>query len=362
MINPPTKDSVSLTKVLGFSRKAIKVLAVIAFVILFGRMFLKIGKRIWLVVNPPPPAPPTVGFGTISGIKFPEQKPEEKAKSYTLELASNTFPVFSDRSRVYLMQRSQRSILSEERATSIASALGFSHNKQLLDDSSVRWSSSSPLESMLYVDLVTLNSKMRSDYLSRAELINKDNLPLEKNAISQTFRHASKAYELADDLANGQTEIVLYKSLGGELVKAAAYSDADFMEVNVLRSPIVSGKKTYGFVTPKGKQGILRAIFKSGTSYQKNIVEFDYLYQAIVYDQYHTYPLRSVESAWEIVKAGEAYIVNKDDREHVVIRNVRLAYYDLFDKEQDYMQPVYVFEGDGGSMSYVPAISPEWLL
>nr|MDQ3009040.1 hypothetical protein [bacterium] len=74
----------------------------------------------------------------------------------------------------------------------------------------------------------------------------------------------------------------------------------------------------------------------------------------------HTYPLRSTESAWRIVQAGEAVIVNAGLQEHATVRSVSLGYFDSFN-EQEYLQPIYIFEGDGGFMAYVSAIDTKFI-
>ena len=41
------------------------------------------------------------------------------------------------------------------------------------------------------------------------------------------------------------------------------------------------------------------------------------------------------------------------------VRTVTLAYYDSLDP-QNYLQPVFVFEGDDGFLAYVPAVALPW--
>jgi hypothetical protein len=83
-------------------------------------------------------------------------------------------------------------------------------------------------------------------------------------------------------------------------------------------------------------------------------------YHAVDYDQVHTYPLRDVQSAWRTLQAGEGYVAQRGLNDMAIVRQVYLGYYDDFE-EQSYLQPVYVFEGDGGFLGYVPAIDPRYL-
>jgi hypothetical protein len=59
------------------------------------------------------------------------------------------------------------------------------------------------------------------------------------------------------------------------------------------------------------------------------------------------------------MQAGEGYIVDKGENDRAVVRTVKLGYYDDFE-EQEYLQPVYIFEGDGGFIGYVSALDPKF--
>jgi len=88
-----------------------------------------------------------------------------------------------------------------------------------------------------------------------------------------------------------------------------------------------------------------------------------------------------VATAWDFVKENKGAVVSILPEstsllipytpvrvEEVFINNIYLAYYDN-DSKQDYLQPVYVFDGkyttagtQGGSIHfYYPAISPEFI-
>jgi len=86
-------------------------------------------------------------------------------------------------------------------------------------------------------------------------------------------------------------------------------------------------------------------------------VDMEYNYFPVEYLQMHTYPLRNTESAWRLIQGGEGYIANKGTGDEAVVRNVTLGYYEAF-AEQPYLQPIYVFSGDGGFLGYVSALDP----
>ncbi len=70
-----------------------------------------------------------------------------------------------------------------------------------------------------------------------------------------------------------------------------------------------------------------------------------------------SYPLKSIDSAWETLKKGDGYIASAEqDLQAVVVRRIYLAYFDA-EEAQQFLQPIYVFAGDNSFLAYVPAIS-----
>jgi len=62
------------------------------------------------------------------------------------------------------------------------------------------------------------------------------------------------------------------------------------------------------------------------------------------------------------MQGGKGYIANLGESQsgNIVIRNVSLAYYDA-DQPQNFLQPIYVFEGDNNFIGFVPAVSSQWM-
>jgi hypothetical protein len=94
-----------------------------------------------------------------------------------------------------------------------------------------------------------------------------------------------------------------------------------------------------------------------------------------------TYPIISPSDAWKFIEENRGALVSVMPEnttllvpytpvqiEEVYINNIYLAYYDG-NSRQDYLQPVYVFEGTyttsgtaGGSISlYYPAVDPVYI-
>ncbi|MEK9201031.1 MAG: hypothetical protein AAB909_03620, partial [Patescibacteria group bacterium] len=77
-------------------------------------------------------------------------------------------------------------------------------------------------------------------------------------------------------------------------------------------------------------------------------------------DDFATYPLKSVEEAWTEISTGAAGFVAKPVGENVVVRKASVVYYEA-NEPQGFLQPVFVFEGDGGFIGYVQAVRADYV-
>ena len=349
-----TPQPFNLTRAAYLGRQTIKFGSIALVALIIGRFAFTAGYAYYKMLYPDPPPPPTVGFGVLPTLRFPEQTLTDKPSSYEIEIPQSRLPDFGDRAKVFLMTRSSLSLLADQRAKEIAANYGYVFTPTVLSNTLYRWTKSTPIQSTLEMNVRNFSFDLTSDFLSRSELLTNRNLPNESNAVSVVKAFVNAGQQLPNDIATSSGYVSYYKSLGGELEPAVSLSDADFLRVDIPRFPIDGDKR---FFTPDGDEGALHGMVTGALTGKDQIVDLHYHYQPIDYTERHTYPLRTVQSAWQIVQAGEAYVANPGTSDIAVIRNVVLGYYDD-PEEQDYMQPIYVFEGDGGFLAYVPAIDP----
>ena len=348
----------TLTNVTLMGRQTIKFGLIFLVVLMVGRITINGFVAYWKATHPEPPPPPTVGFGKLPGIEFPNQTDSEKATSYTLETATGTLPDFGDRSKVYFMPKATSSLLADQSGKATAGKLGFLFEPEVITTELYRWNKSQPLLSTLELNIRTNNFKLTTNYLSLPELLVNQPAPSGFDAITKVKNLLKKADLLADDVATASGEIIYLKSLGGELAPAVSQSDADFIQVDINRSPIDGVFRMY---TPEGYVGVISATLSNAFDGANSIVELNYNYHEVNYQQVHTYPLRTSQSAWQLLQAGEGYIAEKGSQDNAIIRTVTLGFYDSFE-EQDYLQPVYVFENlETGFMGLVPALDPKFI-
>lgn len=348
----------NLTFITFVARKAVVFGSIGLVTLIVGRVVLTTAIAWWKAVNPPPPPPPTVGFGILPAIQFPEQDSEDKPISYTLETPNGTTPFFSDRAKVFLVQHAAPNLLADENAKKQAATYGYVFEPDKLPGNIYRWSKSNPIQSTLEYNILSGHMRITTDYLSRPELLTNPNLPTGFDAVKQVKDFLKKGNLLGGDMATASGEISYLKALGDDLEPALSPSDADFIQVDINRTPI---DLQYRMYTPNGFEGIVTAILTGSLNDQNSIVYLKSGYHMIDYSIVHTYPLRSSNDAWKLLKAGEGYIADPGNGENVVVRDISLGYFDTNEK-QDYLQPIYVFHNpEDGFLGFVPALDPQFV-
>ncbi len=347
----------TLTQMAYFGRNTIKYGGILLVVLIVGRVLVGALLDYWVATHPPAPPPPSVGFGILPSLRFPERTDEDKPTSYQLETATGTLPEFGDRAKVFMMEKSTPSLLADQRVKQIAATYGFLFQPTVLNARTYRWTKSAPLQSTLEMDTQTNTFTFETNYLSKPELIAQKNLPPEEDVVGIVKSYIATGQELPEDLATSSGRITYLKAVGREVAPAVSYSDADFLQVDLMRAAVDDAWPMY---TPEGKKGIAHGIIASGLENRDQIVHFEYYYHPVDYIEYHTYPIRTVRQAWQLLQAGEGFTAVKGQFDTAVIRDVYLGYYDDFE-EQEYLQPIYVFEGDGGFLGYVPAIDSRFI-
>lgn len=345
-----TDKGFTLTKATKAGRATVKWGSIILGVFIFGRITWEAGYAYYKALNPDPPPRPAQDFGQLPPIKFPEE--EASPRAFTRELATGIFPNFGDRAFVFFMPQKSANLLDNDAARTIARRYDFTTQPEILDPITYRWLKTGTYTTTLELNILTNNFSYKTDYLSHPELILQANIPTQFDAVNQVKSFLSTGGLLPVDVASASGKITYLRAVGGELKPAVSVSDAQFIQVDLNRVPVY---EQYPIYTPDGSTGTIHAILASGFG-KNGIVEMERRYFPIDYTLNSTYPLRSVEEAWTVLKSGEGYIANAGTEETAVVRNVTLGYFDNFE-QQSYLQPIYVFSGDDGFLGYVSAIS-----
>jgi len=354
---PTQSKGATLTSVTRVGRQVVKYGLISLVVLMVGRVVVGSAINYWKATHPEPPPPPTVGFGVLPALNFPEQTEEDKPKSYSQEIAGSRIPDFGDRAKVFFMPKSAANLLADEEAKTIAARYGYVFEPEVIDDRTYRWTKTKPINSSMEMDIFNHSFTITTDFLTRPELLVNNELPTDFEAVQRVKAFLDGAGLLPKDVATASGEIVPLISLGGQIGKAVSMSEADYIQVDLMRTKIDSQIRMY---SPEGLKGTISAIMTGKLNSNDAIIQMDYNYHPVDYTQVHTYPLRSTSSAWQLLQAGEAYVVNKGERDQAVVREVSIGYYDDYE-EQEYLQPIYVFTGDGDFMAFVSALDAKFV-
>lgn len=345
----------SLTNISITARKTIRYGLYFIVFLIVGRILLNTGVKVFRMIFPAPTPPPTVKYGKLSKIPFPDIDTNAKL-TYTLETAEGGLPTkLPTQAKVFFMPRASANLLSLDAAKNKAEALGFSADMEQVSDTVYKFKNQE-YPATLLMNIITNTFSITYDLASDNSLMN-FKPPIAEVATSFYKTYLSEAGMLPEDLSGSATHDFL-KISEGKLVSALSLSDSSFIKINLFR-------KNYDdlpSLTANPNQANVWAIVSGSTIQGQKIIASEYHYHPIDETQYSTYPLKTPEVAFAELQNGQAYIASlglNNSEGALKIRKIYLAYFDP-DNITEYYQPIYVFEGDNGFIAYVPAVIADY--
>ncbi len=303
-------------------------------------IFILIGIK--NAIFPTPPPPPQVSFGKLPPLDF---APSNKVLSYSLDTISGNLPSFPKQVKVYEMQTSQPDLLALSKAQAIVGNVGFSDSPTKISDNIYQWRDQNGR--ILTMNIQTQNFSMFSDFLSDP------NQPLfgqtEDKAVSVSQNFLSGMGLMPKDLDTPQSALFSIKNYS--IVPASSLSNAQAVKVSFLQKPFNGLPIFY----PMGQSPINFLVGQVNGGPQ--VVEANFFYQAPS-DVSSTYPIKTAQQALDDLKKGKAFIAVTTNSK-VSLTNITLDYY-MSQRSEDFLVPIFVFQGDG-FLAYENAITDEWV-
>jgi hypothetical protein len=323
-------------------------LPVFVLMIIGGTLFVSIinkSKPPVVEVKPTPAAE----WGKIPRLVFPVK--QNNPHTYKLETISGLAPVSTDSSKIYFLQKKPTTLFSRKNALNLATKLGFSPPFETIDDTTYAFTN--PEGDRLTVEsanMVFTFKKQGSSYPTAGTVV----LPAEDVIKSLADGYFTKAGTSTS--AFDKKTVTYFDVQNGQFIPVKRIRDATVVRVDYFHSkinevPIVTSDQnrssTYILFSPQDQNnlGVYEASFQNW-----------YIDPSI----YGTYPTISGEQAWNELALGKGFISKDIEKNDVVVRDGYFAYYQPYDYVP-YLQPVYVFKGDGEFEGYLPAIDPSWL-
>jgi len=340
----------SLHETAHYSRFAIKYGAIVLAVMIVGRFALGVAVNVYKAIFPEAPEPPTVGFGIIPKVVFPEMNSGDF--TYRLETPTGMISEFQDRMEVFPYVLERPNLLALEQATTQAAAMGFEGQPQQINATDYLWSIFTQVPGTLYMNvydgtfMIEYDWNKAPDFLVEQQLLNETSV----NQRLQDFLQSPGL--LPQDLANAPYTVTYLKASGRSYEKTVSLSEADFIQFDWFRKPI---QDIFAVMTPDATTGVVQAIASTNPR-QAWLVYLQYNYFPVDYARVETYPLKPAAQAWEELLSNQGFVARIEPGiEQIVVRSVELGYFEAFDK-QPYLQPIYIFRGDNQFVGYVQAV------
>lgn len=344
----------SLTQTAIVTRKIIRYGIYAIIFLIVGRILLTGIISLYKKIFPAPPPPATVSFGKLSKLTFPEVGIPQGV-SFTLETAEGTLPKMPTQAKVFFMPKPASNLLSLSAAQNKAENLGFNPDGEQLSQTTYRFphkNNPSTLELNIVSGVFSISYDLKTD----SEPISV-RPPVSEIAASQVRSYLSSANLLPSDLT-GTTRAEYLKLEGDKFVSAISQSEANLVKINLFR-------KNYDnlpVVTPNTSNANVWFIVSGVASRGKQIVAAEFHYFTVDESQFSTYPIKTSDIAWKEFSEGKASTASagaNKEGENIKIRKVYLAYFDS-GVQTDFLQPIYVFEGDNGYAAYLPAVTSDY--
>lgn len=346
----------TLTETAAATRKLLKIGAIVLVGIICFKFLTLIFNTYIRVVKPSPPPPPTVSFGKIPTISFPEKLLPEL--TLRLETPSGGTPNLGDRTTIYLMPIFRSNFLALDQAKVTAKKMGFKDEPKAITDRRFRFENEEFLPSILEMDIINGSFTLKRNWQTDPTIMTEKQLPGKEQTVVETKNFLRNIGLLSEELNNARIEVSYLTFSSGQYQKAISLSEADFVQADVYR-PDINEMKT---LPQDPQKGIIRIIFSGSREAAKQIIQAEYNYFPVKLDQFATYPIKLASQAWRELQTKQGFIasVGTNAGGVVAIRKIYLAYYDG-ETSNGFLLPIIVFEGDNGFYGYVQAVTNEWL-
>ncbi len=290
-------------------------------------------------------------FGKISPPEIP-QSTTSAGLRFTLDTIEGAPVTATETAKVFFLPQFNPRFGYSEKIYLIAKSFGFDTTviKHKLVD---KIASFIDEEKTLKIDIANFNfkfdRKVDSELFSSSQLTIPSKPEIENKAID----FLKKIGRYPDELGKGTTKIIYLKYNSGNenFINVEKRDLAQLVEVDFYRPNI----DDFSIVTPKffNSQNYVIMLFQ-GTDYQ--IIKSQIAFFEKSEEQVGVYPIKIGDQAWSELNNGKGMVVaGTEGQKNIVIKSMKLGYLDP-DIYQNYLQPVYVFLGEGNFVGYVPAV------
>jgi hypothetical protein len=331
------------------------IISGIIFIILF--FLFRLGLQIKERLHPTPPPPPTASYGKLPPIVFPTPSVSVIPSSFSLNIDTGQLPDFPDRATIYKIQQPQPNLLGFNKIKQLAQSNNFFGDPITISDTQYQWQNTLSPFAKLTIDSLTNNFTLRSNYATDPVVQAAVDLPDQPGAIDIAKAFFDSMGGFPSDIDTGKTQTNIYTIQNSKLIPATSLSTAqligvDFFQKDVNKLPIYNSHYPHSTV---------RALVGSGKLQPQQVIEADFIHNSVSLDENATYPIKTAKEAFSELQKGNSYVANYDGTNTSInILNVSLGYY-VGDDQEQYLMPIFVFQGDNNFYAFVSAVTNSWI-
>lgn len=322
-------------------------------------LWISVGYAITLFnqVNPPKETP-TVSFGAIPKPILPETP--TTSLNFVLDTLDGRLPTLPKVLPVYQFAAFSPNLLDADRAKVLADKFGFKSDPQILDTQTYQFTDPK-IPQTLKINIVTKNFTLTPNLADSS--IPKNPPEDSIDSLISLARSNLKGYSLLPlDLEKSDAKVTYKKLSGSVLSDARSLSEANFARVDIMRDGVAG----YPIVGPRKDQSLVNLLFSGPRAV---LVGLNYTYWPYFIDGSSTYPLLSVEAAWQAIQSGQGVLISPEvtNFRDVRVREILIAYFET-EPSQSYLQPIFLFDGVSVPQTgtetpvrvYLPAVDPAY--
>lgn len=330
----------TLSQASVFTRKAIIIIFALIILGLILKILFNIGYSIYIhCCVPPKQILPDYKFGTaLSGPTFPQSPASTSDYSYAIDTVTGNLPKDTPKvMRIYFVPPSSITLLSADRAKTLAQNLGFPNGPQKISDSVEQFTDNNG-------GTITIN--IANDNFSYQRIpkgTSTGAVPNPDDTVKLFRQYISNHNLNQEDINNGRTNVVY---------DGPTINESNTVNVSVWPEDIDKFK----IVTPDFSNSLIKATLGKAGAETDRFLKFNYYYWSVDTTTFALYPIKTADEAFTDLKSGKGYISQKPDSNQVSITIVDLGYYESTDPSS-YLLPVYIFQGPKFT-ALVQAIKP----
>ncbi len=313
-------------------------------------------------------AHPVAYYGKLSAPPLPLAKAGLTNTSFNFALPEGTFPATPKTMPVYPVPIPTGTLSSLDEANKKAHSLGFDSVPKRISDISYSWKDSNFKAKSFQMNIVTGSFLYKFDPLKDHRILKGIfQFDTSGDAVQEGIRFLKKSGSYLDDLQSGPTSLNFYKlSLKTKKrSRVTSFSEASLVEILFYRQSI---SNKYPFVQVNPSSSLIRVVLGTNLGIEDGVVEAEFNYWPINYNESSPYPIKDGASAWQDFQQGKASFVKgaRKSYSQIFLGDMYLGYYETRNY-QAFLQPVYVFTGSGKYknnlypfIAYLPAVSSDY--